>query len=186
MNTKRSTTKKTDSKSEKNAFWRKKSAIAKKHMKRAKATGNGGWVKMLKKRISKYKSKIKENVFDHIVGSFLNEDRLAPAAYLDFNIQEIKIIQNAINSLSEAELEDTGLDLFKLKINNLIEKNKDQKLITLPISSFEAEVFYYEILEPMLSDNIKDINFQNVHSKFEEILQDERLNDKDLKTDEEE
>lgn len=74
MNTKRSTAKKSDSKTEKNAFWRKKSAIARTHMKRAKATGNGGWVKMLKKRISKYQSHISEGFeFDKVYNSVIQE-----------------------------------------------------------------------------------------------------------------
>jgi len=45
-------------------------------MKRAKATGNGGWVKMLQKRISKYSSKIKEgNLFDQLIGTLLSEGK---------------------------------------------------------------------------------------------------------------
>jgi len=41
-------------------YWREKKKTAYKHMERAKATNNGGWVKMLEKRISKYKKKIKD------------------------------------------------------------------------------------------------------------------------------
>jgi len=73
MNTKRSDAPKSASKSEKNAFWHKKSAIAKKHMKRAKATGNGGWVKMLKKRINKYQSHISESyTFDQVYNTLMD------------------------------------------------------------------------------------------------------------------
>lgn len=39
-----------------------KIAIARKHMKRAKATGNGGWQKMLKKRIAKYQAEDVEEI----------------------------------------------------------------------------------------------------------------------------
>lgn len=40
-------------------FWRAKKKIAYQHIKTAKNTNNTGWVKMLKKRINKYDSKIK-------------------------------------------------------------------------------------------------------------------------------
>lgn len=50
---------KKDSKSEEVAFWRAKKKIAYKHKKEAENTGNGGWVKMLQKRISGYDKKIK-------------------------------------------------------------------------------------------------------------------------------
>ncbi len=39
-----------DSDTEELAFWRQKKKIAWGHMKTAKNTGNGGWVKMLKKK----------------------------------------------------------------------------------------------------------------------------------------
>jgi hypothetical protein len=53
MNTKRSSPSKKDSKTEKKEFWSKKSGLARKHMQRAKKTGNVGWQKMLKKRLTK-------------------------------------------------------------------------------------------------------------------------------------
>lgn len=78
MNTDRSTAPKSASKTDKNQFWRKKKKIAQGHMKTAKATGNGGWVKMLKKRINKYESKISEKrVPIHTFKEFLQEASLA-------------------------------------------------------------------------------------------------------------
>jgi hypothetical protein len=59
--TKRSTAPKSLSKTDKKSFWRAKKKIAYKHMKRAKSTGNTGWVKMLKKRVNKYDRFIKES-----------------------------------------------------------------------------------------------------------------------------
>lgn len=59
--TKRSTSPKSLNKTEKKTFWRDKKKIAYKHLKRAKDTGNTGWVKMLKKRINKYDKNIKES-----------------------------------------------------------------------------------------------------------------------------
>lgn len=56
MNTKRSSPPKKDSRTEKKQFWSKKSGLARKHMQRAKKTGNVGWQKMLKKRLTKYHS----------------------------------------------------------------------------------------------------------------------------------
>lgn len=45
--------------SKKRKFYNDKIAAAKKHMKRAKETGNGGWQKMLKKRMEKYEAGLK-------------------------------------------------------------------------------------------------------------------------------
>ena len=58
INTKKPDAPKSANKTDKNEFWRKKKKIAQGHMKRADATGNGGWKKMLQKRISKYESKV--------------------------------------------------------------------------------------------------------------------------------
>jgi hypothetical protein len=68
--TKRSTAPKSLSKTDKKSFWRAKKKIAYKHMKRAKSTGNTGWVKMLKKRINKYSKFIGES-FDVKVARLL-------------------------------------------------------------------------------------------------------------------
>ena len=51
--------KKFETKAEELKFWREKKKTAYKHLERAKATNNGGWIKMLEKRIEKYKKKIK-------------------------------------------------------------------------------------------------------------------------------
>ena len=51
--------KKFETKSEELKYWREKKKTAYKHLERAKATNNGGWIKMLEKRIEKYKKKIK-------------------------------------------------------------------------------------------------------------------------------
>lgn len=107
MNTKRSTAKKTDNKSEKNAFWRKKSAIARKHMKRAKATGNGGWVKMLKKRISKYQSHISEHyTFDQVCNILLEQQPAQQTSQM--SDEEVGRIMSAVNSLTSGGVAEPG------------------------------------------------------------------------------
>ena len=55
---KKSKPSKKDSDTEELQFWRQKKKIAWDHVKTAKDTGNGCWVKMLKKRIDKYSDKI--------------------------------------------------------------------------------------------------------------------------------
>jgi hypothetical protein len=52
---------KKESKSEKKQFWSKKAGEAHKDMKEAKRTNNVGWQKMLKKRLTKYRSHYKES-----------------------------------------------------------------------------------------------------------------------------
>ena len=52
---------KKDSKTEKKQFWSKKAGEAHKDMKEAKRTNNVGWQKMLKKRLTKYRSHYKES-----------------------------------------------------------------------------------------------------------------------------
>lgn len=61
INTHRSTAPKTATKTDKKQFWRAKKKIAYKNLKTAKNTGNGGWVKMLHKRIAKYDKHIGES-----------------------------------------------------------------------------------------------------------------------------
>jgi hypothetical protein len=61
---------KTLSKTDKKNFWRAKKKIAYKNLKTAKKTGNGGWVKMLNKRITKYNRYINES-FDAAVNEVL-------------------------------------------------------------------------------------------------------------------
>ena len=52
---------KKESKTEKKQFWSKKTREAQKDMKEAKRTNNVGWQKMLKKRITKYRSHYDES-----------------------------------------------------------------------------------------------------------------------------
>ena len=52
---------KKESKTEKKQFWSKKAGEAHKDMKEAKRTNNVGWQKMLKKRLTKYRSHYKES-----------------------------------------------------------------------------------------------------------------------------
>lgn len=47
---------------EKKQFWSHKAREAHKDMKKAKRTGNTGWVKMLKKRLNKYHSHTEETI----------------------------------------------------------------------------------------------------------------------------
>ena len=72
INTHRSTTPKTATKTDKKQFWRAKKKIAYKNLKTAKNTGNGGWVKMLHKRIAKYDKHINES-FDSRVNEILRQ-----------------------------------------------------------------------------------------------------------------
>lgn len=51
---------KKESNTEKKQFWSKKAGEAHKDMKEAKRTNNVGWQKMLKKRLTKYRSHYKE------------------------------------------------------------------------------------------------------------------------------
>jgi len=46
-------------KAEQKEFWRKKIEVAKQHKEVAIESGNGGWAKMLDKRIDSYREKIK-------------------------------------------------------------------------------------------------------------------------------
>jgi hypothetical protein len=72
INTHRSTTLKTATKTDKKQFWRAKKKIAYKNLKTAKNTGNGGWIKMLHKRIAKYDKHLGES-FDAYANQVIAE-----------------------------------------------------------------------------------------------------------------